>query len=324
MHCFFDNFRAADKRALIMTVVALTAFCTVTSPAQAKDGPKSPTGAAGARERFNRLFARGDYGEMRTLADNYLRSNAGDAMAYYYRALAQSRGRLTMEKAIVDVDRAITIDGMVGDFYWLKATILHNQQEDELALPIVEKAYRLEPTKVEVIDTKAAILCSLHKPDDALKLSDLCVKKMPGTASFHSTRAQCLKQLSRWDDAESEIDTAVRLVPISFAYRLERMAICTRLKKWDKIVEDATWVIANEPKHLRDGYERRGRAHFMLKQYPQAISDYQQAIRETHGEALVRQLHVDLQEAYQATGDLKNVEAEKNFLKKLDEDIKPL
>lgn len=252
-----------------------------------------------------------------------LRANPNDAEAYYFRAYGEKSLRSTQDAAVKDIDRAISLNPNATAYYVLKALILHTLQEDEQALPVVEKAYKMAPTVWAVVDLKAQILTSLHKPADALKLEDIAVQHDAGIDTFHYTRAQILKQLDRWAEAEKEIDEAIKLNPTLIMYRQDRMTICKRLKKWDRIIADANYMAANS-KYKREAYERRGAAHAGLKQYPEAIADFKLALKETHADAQVRVVHVQMQDAYERMGDTKGAEAEKAYLKKLDEDFTPL
>jgi hypothetical protein len=61
-----------------------------------------------------------------------------------------------------------------------------------------------------------------------------------------------------------------------------------------------------------------------LKQYKEGIADYKSAIGQTRSDSQMRELHVQLKNAYDLAGDVKSAANEADYIKKLDEDMRPL
>jgi predicted Zn-dependent protease len=87
-----------------------------------------------------------------------MRLNPSDPLPYYYPAFVKSTKRMELEHALLDIDKAISLEPEQAIFYAMKAQILHNMQDDEIALPLIDKAMKSDPKDIEFLDLKAQIL----------------------------------------------------------------------------------------------------------------------------------------------------------------------
>lgn len=152
-------------------------------------GTKLPASGDLTLSEFKELSRNARFDEISSRAELMLRKNPTNPIAYYYRAFTRSKVRMQLEQSLADIQKAISLDPSQAIFYAMKAEIMHNQQEDELALPFVDKAIKMDPKNLEFVDLKAQILIPLRNYADALKLSDIAVHSSPGTPQFHVTRA---------------------------------------------------------------------------------------------------------------------------------------
>lgn len=308
------------SRAIPIFVFAFNFLSVVTSTLPAA---LCQTAKGGDSRSLARLVENSNYPEIIKLATAIIASDPKNAEAYYSRAVAYKTNRSTQYKAIQDLDQAIKLKPDMAAAYPVKAVILHEQQDDELALPVITRACELLPTDPGVFLVKSVIYNSLNRPKEALAIVDKLIQHNLKTDEAHWVRSRSMFLLGRTDEGVNDLNLAVKLNPGSLKFRRDRLLFNSRHKKWALVFEDADYVIANDS-HKKDAYERRAAAHVGLKQYKEGIADYKSAIGQTRSDSQMRELHVQLKNAYDLAGDVKSAANEADYIKKLDEDMRPL
>jgi tetratricopeptide (TPR) repeat protein len=289
---------------------------------QQRPAASSATVRSGNTNLLPYLLQAGNCPEVIRQATAIIASDPKNSDAYYYRAVAFRAQKATLDRAIEDLDHAVQLNPDLLPAYALKAVLLHEQQEDELALPAISKAFALSPTDTGIATTKATILNALNRPKEALVIEDKVLLQDPKSHNAHWVRSKTMFLLSRIDEGSKDLNLAIKLKPDDLFYRNDRLMFNGKQKKWTLIFEDADYLIAHGP-HKREAYEKRAVAHVALKQYKEGIADYKSAIAQTRSDSQMRVLHAQLKTAYELAGDSKGAAAEAEYVKKLDEDIRP-
>ena len=265
----------------------------------------------------------GNYSEVIKQTTAIIATDPTNADAYYNRAVAYKTFKNSQYKALQDLDQAIKLKPDMAAAYSNKAVILHEQQDDELALPVINKACELLPGDPGVLLAKTVILNALNQPKIALHILDKLISQNVKADEAYWVRSKSMFLLGQTDEGIKDLDMAVKLDPKKLKFRTDRLIVNSRHKRWALVFDDASYIIANDS-HKKDAYEKRADAHVGLKQYKEGIADYKSAIGQTKSDSQMRQLHVELGKAYELSGDLKSAASEAEYVKKLDEDMRPL
>jgi tetratricopeptide (TPR) repeat protein len=284
----------------------------------------SQTIKAGNPAQLPWLLKSGNYPEVIRQATAIIASDPKNADAYYCRAIAYKAHKMMQYKALQDLDQAIKLNPDFAGAYSLKAVMLHEQQEDELALPAITRACELLPTDTGVLRAKAIMLNALNRPKEALVIVDKLLAHNSKHDEDHWVRSKSMFLLGRTDEGVKDLDMAVKMAPANLSFRTDRLIFNSRHKRWELVFEDADYVIAHaSATNVKEAYERRATAHVGLKQYKEGIADYKSAIAKTKSDSQMRVLHVQLKQAYELAGDSKAAAIETEYIRKLDEDMRP-
>ncbi|HEY9718397.1 MAG TPA: tetratricopeptide repeat protein [Trichormus sp.] len=257
-------------------------------------------------------------------------ANPNDDEALYFRAAAEfniNADRLG-DQALQDINRAIMLHPNQAPYLCVKAKILHQAQEDSDALTAIQTACRLEPKRSSPWLLQADILLPLRQYDNAIE----CAKKsekldgqiMPGAEQII---ARALMAQSHFDAAIQHITAALKFDPTSVFYRTDRIRAAQRTRQWDLVITDTSYVLSAlpsnktaKPTQAIDYYHMRAQAYTSLKQYSQALSDYDRAIKLAPD---IRELHVEAYHVATLIADKQRMQKERTYLERFDRDFQP-
>jgi tetratricopeptide (TPR) repeat protein len=104
---------------------------------------------------------------------------------------------------------------------------LSREDDPAAALPLLDRALRIDPARADILATRALVLSAAGRPDEALadyaRILDHRKNAPPGeTATFLLSRGILLTRIRRGRDAEADFSEAVRLDPDLVEARLRR------------------------------------------------------------------------------------------------------
>lgn len=248
-------------------------------------------------------------------------SNAERAQALGVRAREEGKQHRTHELAIKHINEAIALDPKSGWLLFVKATIEHEQEEEEQALSDVERAIKLGTSAGATLSLKASILNALGRAEEALKVSQQAMK-LDSNPSYRHAYYDILMHLGRFAQLDKEVSVELEKAPQDWKARSARVKASKFLKNWPKVITDITYLIDHSVNRsvLSQVYafHDRGTAYLNLKKYDKAEADLKAAIKLAPD---TRPPHVDLLQVYKATGRKDLAAKEEEKIKKLDEDL---
>ncbi len=230
--------------------------------------------------------------------------------------------RNTLNQALTHINQAIKLDQRNGNYYYTRAEVYKNMEEDQLALIDINKALELVPTQAYFYETKTNILLSLKRNKEALEAADMAVKLKPDSLT-RTARAMVLIAMGKFQEAKAAFDKLVAEDKNDFRARMRRVAVNKKLNCWQPVVEDMSFLIKKDNKNsfsYKTHFFERGIAYLKLKQYDQAEQDLKFALKVMPDN---REVHQALLELYKTTKRTKEARAEESYLSEIDDDIKP-
>jgi tetratricopeptide (TPR) repeat protein len=196
-------------------------------------------------------------------------------------------------------------------------------EENEQALPCIDKSLEFDPNSAFAWDAKASILSGLGRNEQALAAANEAVR-MEACSSTRMTRAQVLTHMGKFYPAEKELDDIIKADPTNEGARSRRAMVAGHTHHWNKVIEDNTFLIqANKEslvKSTSTTFQDRAAAYINTKQYDKAIADYKTGLKINPDS---RPLHSGLLNAYTLSGNTKAAQAERKVLESYDDDITP-
>ncbi|MBA3992667.1 MAG: hypothetical protein C0469_04010 [Cyanobacteria bacterium DS2.3.42] len=223
--------------------------------------------------------------------------------------------------AVEQINEALRMFPQNSLFLFQKGLCLSvSEEEDDAALNCVEKALALTPTLGCAWCLKAGLLLRNKKPELAIQCADKAIKY---DSPCHMVRLHCLQKMERFPEALKETEAQLRKTP-SQALLLSLHADLSRQQKhWQAVVDDTTKLLkitntkdASYLSHLK----ARAEAYIVTHQDDRALPDLEAVAKRS---SLDRQVHIEMLKIYKRKKDLKNIEKEEAYIKKMDQDLSP-
>jgi len=251
--------------------------------------------AALADSQFKALFQQGE--------TFYIQTKGEKALPFYRQALALNRDSLICQIRI--------------------AQCYHMIQEDEEALPFINKVLTKIPDDVSANYVKMTILNALGKYEEALIVGRK-IMKTPGTfVDINVEIARSMLNCHKYEEAQKYVTDQLKISPGHGALLQVRIKAGIVLGNWEQVASDCT-VAIKALKPLSPTLVRvltdRADAYKHLKKYDLAIKDYQGILAVVHD---YRPAHVGLKDIYKLMGNKKMFDKEMKFLESLDQDSEP-
>jgi len=244
------------------------------------------------------------------------------AQALLLQSVKESEYVQTRNASLRHITQACTLDPDNAVCWRQKGIILNLMDEQEEALPCLEKSLKLDDKDCVAWNNYAATLTSLRRYPEALTAIERA-QKIHDTPLGRITRAAVFAKLQKYEAAENELDIAVKLDPNEVMARIRRPSISAKLGHWDKVIADQNYLI---PINKANSYgmaghlQSRAYAYTQLKQYDKAIADYKEALKSNPD---MRQLHAGLLDSYRRKGDAAGIKSETAKLQAIDDDMRP-
>lgn len=258
-------------------------------------------------------------------ADAVSAANA-QAEKLYKSAQIHKESFATKQIALKEIDQALALDPKNSGYLSMKAIILTMVTEDgdAEALEYVNKAVKYNPANADAWNLKAQIYAHKKQYAEALKYSEEAVKHGNHHWLYRTTHAEILNRLGQKAAAIKELDECNKLTQGNPSSLSLRATIAEADKDWNTSIKLRTMLIAMTGKtsiSMLDHYIKRAEAYEALKQYDKAIVDLNAAAKVS---TLNHGVHYQLLKLYKITGDQAGIKRETNFIKSLEEDMRPL
>lgn len=220
------------------------------------------------------------------LADAVLRRDGGCARAYSLKAACDMRDK-HWSRALINADRAISIDPKLAEPYVIKARsgYLSGEAPTESVQHDLELAVKLNP-KVEEGFYCLGIV-HMYKPDKNLPLAVTLFSRAleldPSNQDIFKYRASCYAMMGKSELALKDYSSLIALAPREPDGYISRAGIYESKKLFDKALADYALAARFAP---NDYNTRMLRAALLSKlgRYEEAASNYSEAMRLNAGE----------------------------------------
>jgi tetratricopeptide (TPR) repeat protein len=163
-----------------------------------------------------------------------------------------------------------------SDAWTLRASLLHNLGQHELALAASDKALELLPDSGRAHGARGEILLALGRPEEALAALGTAVQSLPGDSRTHLARGMALSDLGRHDDALLSLARAIELDPANPRAHVYRGAALIELKRFREGLASADAATAASPGDPL-GWVLRGTALSHLEDAAAALEAFNRA-----------------------------------------------
>jgi tetratricopeptide (TPR) repeat protein len=165
-----------------------------------------------------------------------------------------------------------------------RASILYDQGKAEESLKDFSRAIELQPNNASLWYSRCQIRSNTGDLAGALADANKSLSLKPAPSligKVYASRGACLLNQQRFDDARKDFDAAIRLDPKLAASYLYRGILEGVLRRWQEAVNDHTMVIKLSPPTspiLASAYYERGNARMQIRDFRNAIADYNEAL----------------------------------------------
>lgn len=171
---------------------------------------------------------------------------------------------------------------------------------DDPSIELTSKLIVLGAYNAELNENKSRKVADPGKESFALSLYEKLKTGYPGEPSVHVIGGDLYLCTGKNREAQEEYLKAVESGAVSFEVYENLLFLETRLEQWDQAIRHADQALELFPNHGMIHYFS-GFAHLRRRQYPEAISAFEQAKRlSASNPALTSEINSQLGEAYQA------------------------
>ena len=97
------------------------------------------------------------------------------------------------------------------EFYPIMGDLNASQGENKQALDFYKKAYKYQPTNIEIVKASRKIYARLKDTDNMLRLSKKLIAMAPGIYVYYNDLIQALFDLKKYDEALNYANKAMEL-----------------------------------------------------------------------------------------------------------------
>jgi tetratricopeptide (TPR) repeat protein len=204
-----------------------------------------------------------------------------DIEALRYRALVRSTHLKDPEKALEDLDTALSLRPTAVACLKGRTAILLQLKKSLRALDDCEAILKIDPQCAEAYRYRGMALLTMGKAPDAIEAFSKALELDPGTPSEHANtlmaRSGCFMAQQEYEKALADCSEAARLQPQNANYRGNLGAIRLYKDDWQQAIADLTEAIRLDPKSSA-WVANRGAAYLETCEYEKAIDDLNQSL----------------------------------------------
>ncbi len=273
-------------------------------------------------------------------ADEAIKANPRNADAYLVRAKAYFERR--PDKALIDAKKCLEINPKIADAHLVRAKSLFMLESDskeafaelktalELnpkiegaydflgigyasqkdygkALECFSKAIAVNPEDRKQFFHRATVYEALGRDDKAIQDYSTVIKKWPGDKHAHEKRAGAYEHCGQLEKAYADLTEAVHRSKDAGKYLDRRARVLSRLKRHRESIDDYSRLLSQNDLDF-DIYRLRGDEYMAIKDYANAIHDYDEAVKLAPQVAI---LHEKRARALDFLGQSKNAAEER-------------
>lgn len=213
------------------------------------------------------------------------------------------------QAAIQAFDKAIQLKPNLYEAWYAKGETLTNQKKYKDAILFFEKATQINRNFALVWKLRGLNLLNLSRYKEALASFDQATQLQPNDFGNQLWQGVILLIFNQDTSARDAFSEAIKIYPFAVAYR-GRGDAYDKLKEYQQALADYNQAIRLNPDNAQ-AYASRGRVYSKLKEYQHAIADYSQAIRLKPDDASAYSsrclVYYQLKEHHIAIADLNQV-----------------
>lgn len=201
------------------------------------------------------------------------------AKTYYVRAMIYINIQQDADKALLDIDSALSLKPGEPDFLFLKSTCYRMQKKPEEGLKIVNLILEADPGSVDAIRERGEVYLEMHNYETAVKDFQKILEIKPGEFGSLCNLASCLCELQRFEEAHQTYLKAIE-ADSSQAYIIYNNIgyfINIKEKNYKKAIANFDKAIAQNPK-FGYSYSNRGYARLMDGDRKGAMKDVNKSL----------------------------------------------
>jgi len=230
---------------------------------------------------LNRALSRMYLGSADGLADanEAVRLKPEFSRAFYIRALIQKRIMHDYDKALSDIDSALSFKPEEPDFLFLKSNCYREKKQPEEALKIMTKLLEIDPKNQEALKQHGSIYMELKKYDESAKDFLKVLEYNPNDFASLCDLASALCEQKKFDEALSYYLRAIAAdsTEAYVVYNNIGYFINIEQKDYVKAIEYFDKSVKQNPK-FAFGYSNRGYAKYMMGDLKAAMKDIHKSI----------------------------------------------
>jgi tetratricopeptide (TPR) repeat protein len=184
------------------------------------------------------------------------------------------------KKALIELNKAISIDPLDANFRHTRAWALWRLQQTQQALDELKFAIHLSPAS-NLLDSLGSFLFMLGQHDQALRIFSKAISKASSSAEaalYLRKRGATFLALDQTEFALLDLNKAVEINPTDPLNYRERAEVYHTLDRLDEAIDDCSIAISS----VKDDpvlYKRRGECYFQQGKLGLAMDDAQSAIK---------------------------------------------
>jgi tetratricopeptide (TPR) repeat protein len=226
-------------------------------------------------------FDKDYYGAAEDDYNKAIKINPNFVEAYHNRGIVRNALNKSY-LAISDFNKAIEINPNNPELYFNRGSAKKNEKNYYGAIADYTKALEINPNYFYAYLQKALTKDKLKDYTGAIADYTKALEINPNSDQAYFARALAKKSIEMYDDAIADYTKAIELNPNESAYYQSRGHLKNNgTNDYYGAIVDFTIAIdkSTNPNYIADYYNSRGRAKALLKNFNEALSDYNKAIK---------------------------------------------
>ncbi|HXB40914.1 MAG TPA: tetratricopeptide repeat protein [Bacteroidia bacterium] len=201
------------------------------------------------------------------------------ARSYYVRAMAYARIMHDFDKAVADLDNALSLKPDEPDFLFLKASCYREKKQPKESLKIINQILEADSKSKEALKERGSIYLELHDYETAIKDFTKVLEYEPNNFGSLCNLASCLCELKKFDEALTYYLKAIEAdsTEAYVVYNNIGYFINFEQKDYKKAIEAFDKAIKCNPK-FGYSYSNKGYAHYMLGDLKTAMREINKSL----------------------------------------------